>query len=114
MCTSKLKTATEVSYPVVWVHGKTDECCPEFGAHRLFLSLRQFTASPTLASRLRGFVGENKDLLRIGWPLVIVTATVIAVVRGLRCREEFCLQKTWRFREVGDSQKWLHPHPAQS
>ena len=100
-------------YPVVWVHGKTDECCSEFGAQRLFLSFHQFTASPTLASRLRGFVGENKDVLHIGWPLVFVTATVIAV-HGLGCQEEFCLQKTWRFWEVGDSQKWLHPHPTQS
>ena len=95
------------------VHGKTDECCSEFGVQRLFLSLRQFTASPTPALRLTCFVEENKDLLHIGWPLVIVTATVFAV-RGLRCQEEFCLQKTWRFWEVGDSQMWLHPHPTQS
>ena len=100
-------------YPVAWVHGKTDECCSEFGAQWLFLSLNQFTASPTLASRLTCFVGENENLLHIGWPLTIVTATVIAV-RGLGCQEEFCLQKTLRFQEVGDSQKWLHPHPAQS
>ena len=100
-------------YPVAWVYGKTDECCSEFGAQRLFLSLRQFPASPTPASKWICFVEENDDLLHIGWPLVIVRATVI-VPRGLGCQEEFCLQKTWRFREVGDSQKWLHPHPTQS
>ena len=100
-------------YPVAWVYGKTDEGCSEFGAQRLFLSLRQFTASPTPASRFTGFVGENKDLFHIGWPLAIVMASVIALL-GLGCQEEFCLQKSLRFWKVGDSQKWLYPHPTQS
>ena len=63
--------------------------------------------------QIDSFFGVNKNLLHIGWPLVIVTATVIAV-RDLRCQDYFCLQKTLRFWEVGDSQKWLHPHPTQS
>ena len=34
------------------------------------------------------------------------------VISGVK--KIFCLQKIWRFQEVGDSQKWLHPHPAQN